>query len=225
MTWSTPIEDKRMAADTKARTFFEELWGDGDYWSLESSDHERGRYAALLSTIDGRRYPRALELGCGAGEFTRLVAPLADELVALDVAPTAIKRAREQAGDLTCVRFLQENVMEYDARGNGPWDLVIVSETIYYLGWLYSFFDVAWLASELLAATRPGGRLLLADTQAVIEDTLVRPWIIRTYHDLFSNVGFEVEGERLHRGIKDGVELDVLISLYRHAAEARSDAA
>ena len=51
--------------------------------------------------------------------------------------------------------------MDYDAPVAGPWDLIVMSETIYELGWLYPLFDVGWLAAELFAATRDGGRLMM----------------------------------------------------------------
>jgi hypothetical protein len=103
--------------------------------------------------------------------------------------------------------------MDYDPCLEGPWDLVVLSETIYYLGWLYPFFDVGWLAQRLYAATRGGGRLLLANTQGECEDLLLLPWLIRTYRDLFMNVGFRIEAEEVFCGCKNGVLLEVLISL------------
>jgi SAM-dependent methyltransferase len=205
--------------DCKARTFFDELWQAGDYWALESSNFERERYAALLAMIDDRRYGHVIELGCGAGEFTRMLAPLADQVLALDVSAAAIERAEAKRPNPGTVAFRNENVMDFDLADGAPWDLVVLTETIYYLGWLYSFFDIAWRASELLAATSPRGRLLLANTFGVMEDPLVRPWIIRTYRDLFVNVGYELEAEEVFRGQKSGVELKVLISLFQRPNE------
>jgi SAM-dependent methyltransferase len=203
------------APGRKARSFFDGLWAQGDPWRLESSAFERERYEMLLSMLAGRRYPRVLEIGCGAGAFTGLLAPLADRLLALDIAPAAIARARERHGGREGVEFRVANVVEYEPGAEGPWDLVVMAETVYYLGWLYSFFAVAWLAAELYRATRPGGRLLLANTEGEIEDFLVRPWLIRAYRDLFRNVGYEIETERRWRGTKDGADLAVLASLLR----------
>ena len=87
--------------------------------------------------------------------------------------------------------------MDFPVRAKGPWDLIIMSETIYYLGWLYSFFDVGWFAAELLAATRTGGRFLMANTCGGVNDHLLSPWLIRTYRDLFLNVGYHLESEEL----------------------------
>jgi SAM-dependent methyltransferase len=204
-------ETERARAGRKAREFFEEIWARGDPWELESSEFERDRYARLLSLLRGRRYGRVLEIGCGAGAFTRQFAPLAEQILAIDVAPAAIERAQKAAPP--GVEFRVANAMEFDPRAEGPWDLVVLSETVYYLGWLYSFFDVAWLASELCASTRERGRLLLANTQGVAEDLLIRPWIVRTYRDLFLNAGYLSEVEETFGGIKSGTAIEVLISL------------
>jgi SAM-dependent methyltransferase len=204
---------ERKITDEKARVFFEDLWQRGDPWELESSEFEKAKYARQYAMLEGRRYTRALEIGCGAGCFTRLLAHLADVTVALDVAAAAIDRGRAAGAGPGAVDFRAANVMEYDLRAEGPWNLVVMSETIYYLGWLYSFFDVSWLAEELFAATRDGGRFLMANTYGTAKDYLMRPWLIRTYRDLFLNVGYRLEAEEIFRGAKNGIAFEVLISL------------
>ena len=37
-----------------------------------------------------------------------------------------------------------------------------MNETVYYIGSLYSFFDVSWLAHRLFTVTAGGGRFLMA---------------------------------------------------------------
>src|SRR3990172_2005201 len=125
--------------------------------------------------------------------------------------------AEAAGGGHGTVEFLATNIMDYDPRSEGPWDLVVLSETIYYLGWLYSFFDVAWLSSELFAASGRGGRLLMANTCGGGDDGLLHPWLIRTYRDLFLNVGYRLEIEEVFRGTKNGVDFEVLISLFAKA--------
>jgi predicted TPR repeat methyltransferase len=206
---------ERKAIDQKAHAFFDDLWKRGDPWDLESSEFEQGKYMRQREMLGGRRYARALEIGCGAGWFTRFLAHIAQNVVALDVAASAIARARAAGGDPDVVDFRVANVMDYDLRSEGPWDLVVMSETIYYLGWLYPFFDVAWLASELFASTTIGGRLLMANTcGGVEEDYLLRPWLIHTYRDMFLNVGYRLETEETFWGTKNGAGLEVLISLF-----------
>lgn len=205
---------ERKLIEEKAQAFFEDLWKRGDPWDFESSEFEQAKYARQLAMLDERRYTRTLEIGCGAGCFTRLLTRIADRVVALDIAPTAIERARAARPVLEGADFRVANIMDYNPAAEGPWDLVVMSETIYYLGWLYPFFDVAWLVAQLFSATSDGGRLLMANTYGVMEDYLIRPWMIRSYHDLFRNVGYRVETEEIFRGIKNGVGIEVLINIF-----------
>lgn len=204
---------KRRDADDKALEFFENLWRHGDYWELETSPFEDARYAALFAMLSRHRYRKALELGCGAGAFTQRLVRLTDQILAVDISPAAIARARTSTNTAT-VEFRVANVMDCGFRDPGGFDLVVLSETIYYLGWLYPFFNVAWLASELFTITSPGGHLLLANTCDGSGEPLLRPWIIRTYRDLFGNVGYRLEQERVFRGDKHGAQLEVLMSLF-----------
>jgi SAM-dependent methyltransferase len=204
----------REEAGQKALEFAEKLWTQGDFWELETAEFERSRYARLIQMLQGARYGRGLELGCGAGYFTRLLAPHVDHLVAYDVSPSAIARARAASHD-HAIDFRAGNVMDYGWRDEGPWDLMVMNDTICYVGWLYSFFDVAWLASEVHDALRPGGRFLMANTMDKQEyDKLLLPHITRTYRDLFLNRGFALEREETCRGTKNGVEYETLISLF-----------
>jgi SAM-dependent methyltransferase len=204
---------ERQLIGQKAQEFCEDLWQRGDFWSFENSVYERARCEYLFSMLVGRRYARVLEIGCGAGYFTRFLTRLADQIVALDIAPAAIARARERGTDLHTVDFRVANIMDYTWRDAGPWDLIVFCDTICYLGWLYSFFDVAWLATELYATTSRGGRLLLANTMDAVYDKLLLPHIIRTYRDLFLNAGYRLDTEEIFRGTKNGVEFEILTSL------------
>lgn len=49
---------------------------------------------------------RVLEIGCGIGRITRVLASRAREVVALDVSDEMLKRAREYNPDLGCVHWL-----------------------------------------------------------------------------------------------------------------------
>jgi predicted TPR repeat methyltransferase len=204
----------------KAEAFFDDLWKQGDPWKLETCDFERIKYEHEIGMLRGRRYARVLEIGCGAGWFTRSLAQIADRIVALDISPAAIGRARAVPG-FQSIDFRVANMMDYNPRAEGPWDLVVMSETIYYLGWLYSFFDVAWLAAELFAATCDGGQVLMANTCGGVDDYLLRPWIIRTYRDLFLNVGYQLDSEEIFRGTKDGADIEVIISLFCKARDQK----
>lgn len=210
---------ERILVDQQARQFFEDLWQRGDHWEFDHSEFEQKRFARLLALLDGQRYARVLEIGCGTGAFTHHLAPLADYVLAFDISPTAIEQARLLWSDRSIVHFRQANVMEYNPQAEGPWDLIVLSDTVCYLGWLYSFFDVGWLVSQLFAATRIGGRCLFANAMGDFGDMLLLPWLIHTYRDLFCNVGYRTEIEEVFRGTKNGVPIETLITLFTKEAE------
>lgn len=203
----------RAALDARARTFFDGLWAEGDPWRFETAEYDQRIYERQIELLGDRRYERALELGCGAGAFTRRLAALAPSIVAIDVSEQAIATARRHGGD--GIDYRLENIMTFDPSLEGPWNLIVLNETIYYLGWLYSFFDVAWLAGLIHSATANGGRLLMANTYGRADhDYLMRPWMIRTYRDLFVNAGFTAAHDEVFRGTKNDVAMEALITVF-----------
>ena len=213
---------ERELVDQKIRTFMDNLWERGDPWDFENSAYERDRCVQLLKMLAGRSYARVLEIGCGAGYLTRLLVPHADQIVALDISQTAIERARALSTGQTAVDFRVANIMDYKPQIDGPWDLIVFSDTLCYLGWLYPFFDVAYLAVQLFDATRRGGRLMLANSMGENDDWLLRPWLTRTYRDLFVNVGYRIEAEEVYKAAKKGVDLEVLMTLFKKIPEEKS---
>jgi SAM-dependent methyltransferase len=207
----------REAIGKKIADHYEAVWQKGDAWSLESSDFEQQRYDDHIRLLSGRRYRSALEIGCGSGGLTRRLAGISDRVVALDISPSAIERARAQvAGTHTAkVEFECANIMDYDLAANGPLDLVVFSETVYSVGWLYSMFDVGFLIASLHEAMCLDGVLLLSNTYGADRDWLLRPWLIDTYRDLVRNIGFQLDREEIYCNLKDGVEMKVLMSLFR----------
>lgn len=199
----------------RMRAHYDHVWEKGDAWNLEASQFEQDRYDYLINKLADRRYGKALEIGCGSGGLTRRLATLADKLVATDIAAAAVERAKENlAGvDPKTIDFRVGNIMHFDVGAQGPWDLIVFSETIYSVGWLYPFFDVAYLAMKLLNALAPGGRLLLTNTEDD-NNWLLNPGIIRTYRDLFRNVGHTIVFEDYFRGVKSTVDMRVLVTLF-----------
>jgi 2-polyprenyl-3-methyl-5-hydroxy-6-metoxy-1,4-benzoquinol methylase len=212
-------ETEREQIRLKAQSFFDDLWTRGDPWELETSSFEHQRYKRLLSMLDRPRYGRALEIGCGAGTFTRRFASLTDQVLALDVSSDAIAKARAAQGVSQQVEFRAANIMDYDPKTEAPWDLIIMSDMVYFLGWLYPLFDIGWLAMDLFAATRPGGQLLLANCYGGPQDYLMLPSLIHTYRDLFINVGYQVKTQKVFHGVKNGVNIEALMTLFEKTNE------
>ncbi len=134
-------------------------------------------------------------------------------MLGIDIAQPAIATARERSTD-TNASYEVANAMEWqNPLREGQWDLIVCAETLCYLGWLHPFFDVAWFARCLYDGTKPGGRLLLANTCGGTQDWLLKPWVIRSYHDLFCNVGFVPLQQEVFRGEKKDTQIEALVWL------------
>ncbi|MFT2752343.1 PIG-L family deacetylase [Clavibacter sp. Sh2088] len=102
-----------------------------DPWRVTTRWYERRKRLATLAALPDERYGRALEIGCSIGVTTAGLAERVDELLAVDVAPTAVERARARLADAPHVRVEVRDVgADWPA---GAFDLVVMSEVGYYL--------------------------------------------------------------------------------------------
>lgn len=198
---------------------FEERWAAGDPWAGDDDEiaHARRKHDLQIALLGDRRYPRVLEVGCGNGNLTAGLAPLAGSVVSIDIAPSALALARQTCAGLANVTFREANAVTFDYVEEGPWDLVTIVEAIYCFGWLYPMFDVAWMAREMIESLAPGGRLLLTNTYGAERDFLLHPYLIDTYRDLFRNAGLRIIREEVLHAASADVALPALVTLFEVA--------
>jgi predicted TPR repeat methyltransferase len=111
---------------------FERLYeAEADPWGYATDAYEREKYERTLAALGERRFGRALEVGCSIGVFSASLADWCDHLVAIDPSATALARARERLRARANVELVQAAVP--DAIPDGPFDLVVCSEVLYYL--------------------------------------------------------------------------------------------
>ncbi|KAB1070219.1 class I SAM-dependent DNA methyltransferase [Methylobacterium planeticum] len=143
-------------ANSLTPAYFAELYArDPDPWRFATSDYERGKYAATLGALPRARYAAALEVGCSIGVLTRALAPRCDALLALDVAEAALDQARARCAGAPHVGFACRRVP--DAWPEGRFDLILLSEVVYYL----DAADVGRLVARVRGALEPGGDIVL----------------------------------------------------------------
>jgi SAM-dependent methyltransferase len=142
--------------ETIAPDYFESLYqADPDPWRFASSPYEQEKYAASLAALPARRFRRGLELGCSIGIFTRLLSARCDHLLALDVSDSALARARENCATLPVTLENRRIPGEWP---EGEFDLIVLSEVLYYL----TADDVRRTAARAVAAlSRPGVILMV----------------------------------------------------------------
>jgi SAM-dependent methyltransferase len=122
--------------------------------SAPAERHVARTVAKILRVADVSPDARILEIGCGFGALTRVLAARCREIVGLDVSEHAIARARE--GDVPCnVSFVKGDALSFAAPGK--FDLVLALAVFEHFTAKEQkrFLDRArrWLA--------PGGRLAL----------------------------------------------------------------
>jgi SAM-dependent methyltransferase len=126
---------------------------DIDPWRFRTSVYERQKYRATIGALARSHYRSGLEVGCSIGVLTALLAPRCDHLLALDVSEAAVAEASRQ--DFANVTF--EVACLPDAFPQGIFDLIVLSEVIYY----FSAVDLELVAQLCLEVLEPDGEIVL----------------------------------------------------------------
>jgi SAM-dependent methyltransferase len=125
-------------------------------WAWQWSRYEDAESFLFLDwihphTLEDFRGRRVLDAGCGPGHHVRLVAPLAREVVGLDLNTSEI--ARRRLADVPNVTLVAADVATY--RPAAPFDVV------YCVGVIHHTDDPDATFRNLVGMCRPGGLLLL----------------------------------------------------------------
>jgi predicted TPR repeat methyltransferase len=135
------------AADFEAR-----YRADPDPWGYTHSEYEREKYAATLEACGPGPFARALELGASIGVFSELLAARSQRLVTVDAAATAVASARARLAGHPHVEIVLGEIPE--AVPEGPYDLVVASEILYYLTPAVLTATLARLERDMLPRAR-----------------------------------------------------------------------
>src|ERR1700690_3707434 len=137
-------------------SYFDALYtADPDPWNFGASPYERDKYALTLNAMPKARYRSALEVGCSIGVLTRLLASRCDAVVAIDAARSPLVEAKRRCADLPAVRF--EHMFVPEQWPDGGFDLILLSEVVYYL----NPEDVSPPAARVTPSLAQGGFVIL----------------------------------------------------------------
>lgn len=170
--WHGPAGGTNSAED--AERIFDAVHGDDtDPWSYTTSWYERRKRALTLAILPQAAYGSGLEIGCSIGTLSVELAARCQELVAVDASSAALVQAAERLSGFPAARTLHLTVPQQWP--DGTFDLLVVSETGYYL----TAGELAELFTRVKASLNPGGTLLLCHWRHPVS-------------------GWELDGETVH---------------------------
>ena len=130
------------------RDYYEDLW-ERLPAELDPPSFER-RLHFLLGEV--RPGDRALDVGCGTGDFTAAMARAGADAIGVDVAEAALRRARSRHPGVEFRLVPLDGPLPFE---DGSFELVWASEVIEHVA------DTARWLSEVRRVLAPGGRLLV----------------------------------------------------------------
>ena len=150
---------------------------------------------ALEPWLDSRPGMRALDVGCGVGRWSRLLAARGATVTGVDISPTMISEARRRAahtGVLERCRFETQDLAELDA--GKPFDLVLGVTVLQHI------LDPATLRRALRRMTdhlAPDGRMVLLEaapsaTTQRCDTSIFRARNRSEYLQLFTAAGLQI---------------------------------
>jgi SAM-dependent methyltransferase len=122
---------------------------DNDGWTHNSHYHP-----FLLEHIPAR-CEAALEIGCGSGSFSRLLAERSRHVLGLDLAPTMVRIAQERSINYPNVEYLAADVLQWDFPRE-KFDCIASIATLHHL-------PLGEMFQKAKDALKPGGVLLILD--------------------------------------------------------------
>lgn len=179
---------------TYSETYFDALYNDNtDPWHYQTRWYEKRKRDICLAVLPQHHYHDAIELGCGNGVFSELLARRCQTLVSIDGNAQAVQLAKQRLTESPHVRILQGIIpdvflnltkalikacpLSANTLANKPsFDLIVISEILYYLSLKDIDTVITWIQQHLAS----GGTLLCCHWRYPID-------------------GFKMNGETVHR--------------------------
>ena len=164
-------------------SYFDTLYADNtDPWYYQTRWYEQRKRDICLAVLPQAHYNSAIELGCGNGVFSKLLAQRCQNLLSIDGNNNAVQFAKERLAELPQVKVIQgiiPNVLlnleaallsnqlpANQSQDNKPaFDLIVISEILYYLSLNDIDRVIAWVKQNLIV----GGTVLCCHWRYAID--------------------------------------------------------
>jgi len=153
--WRNYAEEQKTMS--QPRQTLESIQSDFDRIALltgENWNHNEQYYGHLMKRIP-EQCRHILEIGCGTGEFSRLLAGRAEEVLAIDLSPQMIRLAQESSKLYPNIDFARGDVMTYHLPDD-QFDCIATLTTIHHL-------PTETIMKRIKKALKPGGIFVCLD--------------------------------------------------------------
>jgi 2-polyprenyl-3-methyl-5-hydroxy-6-metoxy-1,4-benzoquinol methylase len=120
----------------------------------EAWNHNRHYHRYLLGRLPAEK-ALVLDVGCGAGDFCRALAPLCGAVIGIDVSPAMIREARSRT-DSTKVEYRVQAAEECLGGVTEKYDAIIAIASLHHM-------DMDLFFAKAKGALKPGGVLMVLD--------------------------------------------------------------
>jgi predicted TPR repeat methyltransferase len=125
-----------------------------DPFGIDTNPYESEKFDDLLQVMGEGPFARGLEVGCSIGSLTERLAARCEQLLALDIAQAAVDRTRERLAGQPHVVVERRTIPQ--ELPDGPFDLVVCADVLYYL----PRRRLRRTLQELAARLAPGGTIV-----------------------------------------------------------------
>ncbi|MCC5637667.1 class I SAM-dependent methyltransferase [Nostoc sp. CHAB 5844] len=123
-------------------------------YDQERCDHNNHYHSFLLKQLP-KHCQNILDIGCGTGEFSRLLAQRAEQVVAIDLSPNMIEVGKQRSRHYANIDFQIADILQWKFTLE-KFDAIASISTVHHL-------PLENLLPNLKAALKPGGRLVILD--------------------------------------------------------------
>lgn len=200
--------------------YFEALYRDSnDPWQYQTRWYEQRKRDMCLAILPQDTYANAIELGCGNGVFSHLLTHRCQALLSIDGNHSAVQLARQRLIEAPHTKVLKGVIPDVllalqnegppapsisqlaDAPTHRPpYDLIVISEVLYYLSARMLTTVIAWIQQNIAA----GGTLLCCHWRYDIE-------------------GFALTGETVHQRLQQAFNQEYKVSFTHQSQLVDSD--
>jgi ubiquinone/menaquinone biosynthesis C-methylase UbiE len=175
-----------------------EAWAD---FVRTGKDYFRGylNNPAVFKLIGNIRGKRVLDLACGEGRNTRILAQKGTTVTGIDLSPAMIKLAEQkEAKECLGITYVVGDAAELNDFHDGSFDLVTCFMA------LQDIEHMEKAVAEVFRVLKPKGRFIFSIPHPCFELVIKNGQPIRAYTDYFENVKFEINWnmERLSKHFK-----------------------